>query len=57
MEKYDMFKSSLENQRREDSQFLIHILLYYYIINMSLYKLQTRKEIEISTVIFNLNHT
>ena len=46
MEKSDNFKSFLENQRGEDSQFLIHILLYDYIINMPLYRLQTRKEIE-----------
>ena len=42
-----MFKSCLENQRGEKSHILIHILLYYYIINMFLYRLETRKEIEI----------
>ena len=42
--KSDKFKSSLDNQSIEDSQFLIHILLYNYIINMSLYRLQIRKE-------------
>ena len=46
MEKSDKSKSYLENQRGEDSQFLIHILLYNYIINMPLYRLQIRKEIE-----------
>ena len=46
MEKSYKFKSSLENQRGKDSQFLVYIILYNYIINMPLYRLQTRKEIE-----------
>ena len=45
MEKSDKFKIFLENHRGEDSQFVIHILLLYYIVNMSLYMLQIIKEI------------